>query len=150
FFDFLPAPFDGLGVQANYTFADSDAGQQAAGDINSVTQIDVPLVNLSKHSFNLLALYDRNGLNMRVAYNWRGKYLQGTSNTGTQNLPIFGDSIGFLDASVTYDVTKNFAITLDGQNLLDTVTKTYQIFSNRPRDYQINDRRVSIRARVRL
>jgi TonB-dependent receptor len=150
FFDFLPAPFDGLGVQANYTFADSDAGQQAAGDINSVTQIDVPLVNLSKHSFNLLALYDRNGLNMRVAYNWRGKYLQGTSNTGTQNLPIFGDSIGFLDASVTYDVTRNFAITLDGQNLLDTVTKTYQIFSNRPRDYQINDRRVSIRARVRL
>ena len=150
FFDFLPAPFDGLGVQANYTFADSDAGQQAAGDINSVTQIDVPLINLSKHSFNLLALYDKNGLNMRVAYNWRGKYLQGTSNTGTQNLPIFGDSIGFLDASVTYDVTKNFAITLDGQNLLDTVTRTYQIFSNRPRDYQINDRRVSVRARVRL
>lgn len=150
FFDFLPAPFDGLGMQANYTYADSDAGQQAAGDINSVTQIRVPLQNLSKHSFNLLALYDKHGLNMRVAYNWRGEYLQGTNNTGTQNLPIFGAAVGFLDASVTYDVTKNFAITLDGQNLLDTVSRTYQIFDNRPRDYQINDRRFSIRTRIRF
>lgn len=150
FFDFLPSPFDGLGMQANYTFADSDAGQQAAGDINSITQIEVPLQNLSKHSYNLVALYDKAGLNMRVAYNWRGRYLQGTSNTGTQNLPIFGASIGFLDASATYDVTKNFAITIDGQNLLDTATKTYQIFSNRPRDYQLNDRRFSVRARIRI
>jgi iron complex outermembrane recepter protein len=150
FFDFLPGALSGLGIQANFTYADSDAGQQAAGDINSVTQIEVPLVNLSKYSWNLVGLYDKGGINLRLAYNWRGKYLQGTSNTGTQNLPIFGDSIGFLDASATFDVTPNFALTVDGQNLLDTKTKTYQIFSNRPRDYQINDRRVSIRARVKL
>ncbi len=150
FLDFLPAPFDGLGVQANYTFADSSAGQTAAGDINSQTQIAVPLDNLSKHSFNLVGLYDKGGLNMRVAYNWRSSYLQGTANTGTQNLPIFGKSFGVLDASVTYDVTPNFAITVDGQNLLDTAFQTYQIIEERPRDYQINDRRFSVRARVRF
>jgi hypothetical protein len=38
---------------------------------------------------------------------------------------------------------------VDGQNLLDTPFKTYQIFDDRPRDYGINDRRFSIRARVR-
>jgi iron complex outermembrane receptor protein len=120
FFDFLPGPFDGLGVQANYTYADSDAGQTAAGDINSTVEIAVPLTNLSKHSYNLVALYDKAGLNMRLAYNWRSSYVQGTANTGTQNLPIFGKSFGVLDASVTYDVTPQFAITVDGQNLLDT------------------------------
>jgi iron complex outermembrane recepter protein len=150
FADFLPAPFDGLGVQANYTFADSDAGQTAAGDINSVTNISVPLNNLSKHSFNLVGLYDKGGLNMRLAYNWRSSYLQGTRNTGTQNLPIFGDSSGVLDASVTYDVTRQFALTVDAQNLLNTAFKTYQIFNDRPRDYVINDRRVSVRARIRF
>ncbi|WP_082454120.1 TonB-dependent receptor [Sphingomonas sp. Leaf62] len=150
FFDFLPAPFDGLGVQANYTFADSDAGQAAAGDINSTTQISVGLVNLSKHSYNLVALYDKFGLNMRVAYNWRSSFLQGTANTGTQNLPIFGNAYGTLDASVTYDVTPRFAITLDGQNILDTAFKSYQIFDDRPRDYGINDRRFSVRARVKF
>ncbi|RHW18932.1 TonB-dependent receptor [Sphingomonas gilva] len=150
FATFLPAPFDGLGLQANYTLADSDAGQTAAGDINSVTQISVPLNNLSKHSFNLIGLYAKGGLNLRVAYNWRGDYLQGTANTGTQNLPIFGKSFGVLDASVSYDVNEHLALTLDAQNILDTAFKTYQIFDNRPRDYQINDRRFSIRARVRF
>ncbi|WP_404338278.1 TonB-dependent receptor [Sphingomonas sp. MMS12-HWE2-04] len=150
FFDFLPAPFDGLGVQANYTYVDSDAGVQAAGDINSTTLIKVPLQGLSKHSYNLIALFDKGGFNARLAYNWRGQYLQGTQNTGTQNLPIFGDSYGILDASISYDVTRNFSLTLDGQNLLNTPIKTYQIFDNRPRDYIISDRRVAIRARVRL
>ncbi len=150
FFDFLPGPFDGLGVQANYTFADSDAGQTAAGDINSTVEIAVPLTNLSKHSYNLVALYDKAGLNMRLAYNWRSSYVQGTANTGTQNLPIFGKAFGVLDASVTYDVTPQFAITVDGQNLLDTAFETYQIFDDRPRDYVINDRRFSVRARVKF
>ncbi|UZK70290.1 TonB-dependent receptor [Sphingomonas sp. S1-29] len=150
FFDFLPAPFDGLGVQANYTFADSDAGVTAAGDINSTTEISVPLVNLSKHSYNLVALYDKNGLNMRAAYNWRSSFLEGTANTGTQNLPIFGEAYGTLDASITYDVTSQFAITVDAQNLLDTAFKSYQIFDDRPRDYGINDRRFSVRARVKF
>jgi TonB-dependent receptor len=150
FLDFLPAPLDGLGVQANYTFVDSDAGQIAAGDINSSTTISVPLQGLSKHSYNLIGLYDKGRLNLRVAYNWRGDYLQGTSNTGTQSLPIFGRSYGILDASATYDVTESFAITVDAQNLLDTAIRTYQVFRERPRDYRINDRRFTIRARVRF
>jgi TonB-dependent receptor len=149
FFDFLPAPFDGLGIQANYTYVDSDAGLLAAGDINSASQIKVPLVGLSKNSYNLIGLYSKAGLDIRVAYNWRDDYLQGTNNTGTQNLPIFGAPRGYLDASISLDVTKNFSITVDGQNLLDTPFKTYQIFDDRPRDYGINDRRFSIRARVR-
>ncbi|ARU17997.1 TonB-dependent receptor [Croceicoccus marinus] len=148
FASFLPAPFDGLGLQANYTFADSDAGQTAAGDINSVTQISVPLNNLSKHSYNLVGLFDKGPVEIRVAYNWRGEYLQGTANTGTQNLPIFGDSFGILDASFTLDVTERFAITVDAQNILDTAITTHQVFDERPRDYKINDRRFSIRTRV--
>ncbi|WP_121115636.1 TonB-dependent receptor [Croceibacterium ferulae] len=150
FATFLPAPFDGLGLQANYTLADSDAGQSAAGDINSVEQISVPLNNLSKHSFNLVGLYSKGGLDLRLAYNWRDDFLQGTANTGTQNLPIFGKSYGVLDASISYDLTENLALTLDAQNLLDTAFQTYQIFDNRPRDYQINDRRFSARAILRF
>lgn len=150
FFNFLPAPFDGLGVQANYTYVESDAGQQAAGAIGSPELIRVPITNLSKHSFNLVGLYDKDGLNIRVAYNWRDDYLQGTANTGTQNLPIYGEAFGVLDASVSYDVTPQFSIIVDGQNLLDTAFKTYQIVGSRPRDYVINDRRFSIRTRVRF
>lgn len=150
FFDFLPAPFDGLGVQANYTYVDSNAGVIAASEITGGETISVPLVNLSKDSFNLVGMYEKYGFNVRVAYNWRGDFLQGTRNTGTGNLPIFGDSYGILDASVSYDINENIAVTLDAQNLLNSAFRTYQLHEERLRDYVIDDRRFTARIRFKL
>jgi iron complex outermembrane receptor protein len=150
FFDFLPAPFDGLGVQANYTYVDSNAGIIVASEITGGVAIPVPLVNLSKHSYNLVGLFEKDGLNLRVAYNWRDDYLEGTQNTGTGNLPIFGKAYGVLDASVSYDFTPNIALTLDAQNLLNSEFRTYQINHARLRDYQVDDRRFTARLRIRL
>lgn len=150
FFDFLPSPLDGLGVQANYTYVDSNAGIIAASEITGGQEIPVPLIGLSKHSFNLVGLYEKAGLNVRVAYNWRDDYLQGTRNTGTGNLPIFGKAYGVLDASISYDVTPNIAITLDAQNILNSAFRTYQLEHARLRDYQIDDRRFTARLRIRL
>lgn len=150
FFDFLPAPFDGLGIQANYTYVDSNAGIIAASEITGGQSIPVPLVNLSKHSFNLIGLYEKDGFNLRVAYNWRDDYLEGTRNTGTGNLPIFGEAYGVLDASASYDFTPNIALTLDVQNVLNSEFRTYQLVPARLRDYQVDDRRFTARLRVRL
>ena len=47
FFDFLPAPFDGFGIIANYTYSDS---KDNAG---------FPLVAVSKNSYNLVGLYEK-------------------------------------------------------------------------------------------
>ncbi len=148
FFDFLPGALSGLGISANYTFADSDAGTVASGSIGSQTQFAVPLINLSRNSYNLIALYDKYGINARVAYNWRDKYLDSISEVGAESLPIYFKSYGTLDASISYDITKQFSITLDGQNLLDTVNKSYQGEPRYLRNYQINDRRFSVRLRA--
>nr|WP_315382335.1 TonB-dependent receptor [uncultured Sphingomonas sp.] len=148
FFNFLPGALSGFGVQANYTFADSDAGTVASGSIGSQTQFAVPLINLSRNSYNLIALYDKYGINARVAYNWRDKYLDSISEVGAESLPIYFKSYGTLDASISYDITKQFSITLDGQNLLDTVNKSYQGEPRYLRNYQINDRRFSVRLRA--
>jgi iron complex outermembrane recepter protein len=148
FFNFLPGALSGFGVQANYTFADSDAGTVASGSIGSQTQFAVPLVNLSRNSFNLIALYDKYGINARVAYNWRDKYLDSISEVGAESLPIYFKSYGTLDASISYDITKQFSVTLDGQNLLDSVNHSYQGDPRYLRNYQINDRRFSVRLRA--
>ncbi len=148
FFNFLPGALSGFGVQANYTFADSDAGTVASGSIGSQTQFAVPLINLSRNSYNLIALYDKYGINARVAYNWRDKYLDSISEVGAESLPIYFKSYGTLDASISYDITKQFSVTLDGQNLLDTVNKSYQGEPRYLRNYQINDRRFSVRLRA--
>jgi TonB-dependent receptor len=149
FFDFLPGAFSGLGVQANYTRADSDAGTIASGTIGGAA-FKVPLINLSRDSYNLVALYDKYGLNVRVAYNWRSKYLDSINETGAQTLPIYFKPYGSLDASISYDFNKHVTVSIDGQNLTDTVNYSYQGQPIYLRNYQINDRRYSARLSVRF
>jgi TonB-dependent receptor len=148
FFDFLPGPLSGLGVAANYTLANSDAGVIASTSIDGTTEARVPLINLSKHSYNLMLLYDKNGWNGRIAYNWRDKYLDSISEVGTASLPIYFKAYGSLDASVSYDFNPHVSLTLDAQNLTNTIQQSYQVESKYLRNYQMNDRRVSARLRV--
>jgi len=150
FFDFLPGPLAGLGIAANFTLADSNAGTIASGNIGSQVQFKVPLINLSRYSYNLMGLYAYGKWNARVAYNWRSKYLDSTTEVGAETLPIYFKSYGVIDASITYDLTKNISITLDGQNLNDAVNYSYQAEPRFYRNYQINDRRLSGRVRIRF
>jgi iron complex outermembrane receptor protein len=84
-----------------------------------------------------------------VAYNWRDKYLDSISETGAQTLPIYFKAYGVIDASVSYDFNSHIALTLDGQNLNDAVNYSYQGDPRYLRNYQINDRRISLRVRWR-
>ena len=71
-----------------------------------------------------------------------------TRGNGSGNLPIFNDARGQVDASLTYTVNQNFALTVDGVNLTNTENKTYYGVASRPQSSVINDRRVSITARL--
>ncbi|MDO9609092.1 MAG: TonB-dependent receptor [Brevundimonas sp.] len=149
FFDFLPSPFDGLGLQANYTFIDSNAATVAANAQTGGAEISVPIEGLSENSYNLVLLYEKYGFNARLAYNWRDDFLKTTQGVGTGQLPIFGKAFGVLDGSISYDFNERLAVTVDAQNILNTESQTYQITENRYRDYQLDDRRFSIRVRLR-
>ena len=147
FFDFLPGIWSGFGVQANFTYVDSKAPSPDTED-NEGNPILVPLEQLSKYSYNLVGIYDRGAISARVAYNWRSKYVVTTRGNGSGNLPIFNAPRGQLDASITYTVNPNFAITVDGINLTDTENRTYYGIESRPQSSVLNDRRVSLTARI--
>ncbi len=147
FFDFLPAPLDGFGVQANFTYVDSKAPSPLAADTSGAT-LSVPLELLSKYSYNLVGIYEKGKLSARAAYNWRSKYVITTAGNGTGSLPVINDGFGQLDASVNYNVTDHFSLGVDGTNLLDTRRATYFGIESRPRDVQLNDRRISGTARI--
>lgn len=146
FFDFLPGVLSGFGVQANFTYVDSKAPSPDAQDTTGA-QLTVPLEQLSKYSYNLVGIYDKGPLSARVAYNWRSKYVVTTRGNGSGNLPIFNDARGQVDASITYTVTPNFGLTVDGINLTNTENRTYYGIASRPQSAVLNDRRVSITAR---
>jgi iron complex outermembrane receptor protein len=147
FFDFLPAPLDGFGVQANFTYVDSKAPSPLAADTSGAA-LSVPLELLSKYSYNLVGMYEKNKFSARAAYNWRSKYVVTTAGNGTGSLPVINKGFGQLDASVNYNVTDHFSLGVDGTNLLDTRRATYFGIETRPRDVQLNDRRISGTARI--
>jgi len=147
FFDFLPGWLSGFGTQANFTYVDSKAPSPDAQDTTGA-QLTVPLEQLSKYSYNLIGFYDKGPLSARVAYNWRSKYVVTTRGNGSGNLPIFNDARGQLDASITYTIAPHFAMTVDGTNLTNTENRTYYGVASRPQSSVLNDRRISVTARL--
>ena len=108
----------------------------------------MPLEQLSKYSYNVIGFYDQGPLSARVAYNWRSKYVVTTAGNGSGNLPIFNAARGQVDASITYTVAPHFALTVDGTNLTNTENRTYYGIESRPQSYVLNDRRISVIARL--
>jgi iron complex outermembrane receptor protein len=62
FFNELPSPLNGLGVEANYTYIDSKSPGALGRDIYGNLISNIPIVGLSKHNFNAQLLYERNPL----------------------------------------------------------------------------------------
>jgi iron complex outermembrane receptor protein len=137
FFDFLPAPLDGFGVIANYTYSDSedDSG--------------FPLVAVSKHSYNLIGLYEKGRISARVAYNYRDEAVFEFS----EGRPSFIGPRSQLDAQLGYDITKNIALSLQAQNLdpEESATVEYSNFNSTAlNSYALSERRYSVGLRVKF
>ncbi len=115
---FLPAPLDGLGLQANYTLTDSRASY-------SDTLKD-DLANIARHSYNLTGFYENGPFEAWVSYSWRGKVLQ---SVGTNdNLSINDSAFGSLDASVSIKANDHIKVSLQGINI--TNAKQRQFVAN--------------------
>lgn len=126
-FDFLPAPFNGLGVQANYTYIDnkgvsntginsgSDSGNIDAGQASDVLEVST-LEGLSKEAYNLTFMYQKDGFSARVAYNWRDEFLV-TNSDCCIAYPIWQDEYGQVDASAKYQINDTYEVSLSIQNM---------------------------------
>ena len=127
-FSFLPGMWSGLGISTNYTYADSE---QPDGN---------PLLDISNHTFNGQIYWEHGGFQVRLAYNWRDKYLDsqdekrvrpvGALATGIYNRtnpdepffdPTLGnnyrDARGQFDFSASYDVNENITLVANAVNL---------------------------------
>ena len=151
-FDFLPGPLAGLGVSANYTYIHSRGLPNSrlnggAPVNNSPIGIagNLPLEQLSKHNINIAGFYERGPISLRVAYNWRSRFLLTSADVIIPYFPIFNSSTGQLDASAFFSITPQIKIGVQGVNLLNEVTRTEQQFTlgglRGPRSYFMNDRR---------
>lgn len=112
----------GFGVGANYTYVDSVVNTKSPTDCSS-------LEGLSKNSYNINGFYEKNGIQARLAYNWRSSFLAKCYGQLTQ--PESTRAYGQLDFDASYDVSPSFQIYLQGVNLTDQYTYQYSIYMNR-------------------
>jgi TonB-dependent receptor len=74
------------------------------------------------NSANVSAIYDKDGLSVRVSYNWRDEFYAGNDQHSS---PVFVEDYGQLDLNVNYAVTENFTVFLEGLNVTEETRRTY-------------------------
>jgi TonB-dependent receptor len=149
-FDFLPGFLSGFGLSANYTYVTSKGVPNSylnnGGAVtNFVSNGVLPLAQLSKHTINIAPFFEKGPISLRVAYNWRSKFLITEADVIYPYYPIWNASTGTLDASIFYTIAPQLKVGIQAQNLTNEVTKTLQQFSSTgllgPRSYFMSDRR---------
>lgn len=103
----------GFGVLANYTTVKGDIGFDNEAN-PSITQF--ALVGLSDTA-NLVLMYEKDALQARIAYNWRDKFLDTTSQY--INEPGYTEDYSQIDLSISYDVTEDLTVAFEGINITE-------------------------------
>ena len=139
-FDFLPGIWSGLGASGNYTYIDSRGVPQntlsatdpdvAAGITSNVDTSLLPLPNLSKHQFNAQVFYEKGPLSLRLAYNWRSKFLITLRDVIVPFAPIYNLDSGQLDASASWAINERLKIGFQAVNLTNDPVRTTQVLDN--------------------
>jgi len=172
----LPEWAKGFGISANYTYIKSKQKLHepfalkycpAAGsfnnsslslygcDTNGLPFTDMPLQYLSPNAFNLMFLYDKGPLSMRLAYSWRSRFLQGVAVNGTSDgnggatsadptratvvdgqtvyptdvawgLPTWQEASGQLDFGFDYKFSEHVQVSFSASNLTDKIVRQTQ------------------------
>ena len=128
--DWMPSWAHGFGAQANLTYLDPKIDLEVAGADRRVRIPDV-----SKWTYNLVAMYEAGGLTTRLSYNHRSSYPEGpiADDAGSGNgftRQGRGNPVSRLDWSSSYALTDNFSVFLDWTNILKKPFKSDIVWTN--------------------
>ena len=130
-FSFLPAPLDGLLLNANYTYTDATGTVISYDDDDMAYNRKIGLPAASKHTFNVVLGYEKGPISLRAAGTYRDKYLDELG--GTANEDRFVANQFQLDLSAKYRITKGVRVFAEWVNVTDAPYYAYQNFEGRRR-----------------
>jgi TonB-dependent receptor len=144
FFDFLPEAFRGLGVQTNFTHIDGTTEDpNNPGTQQQITQV-------AKTNYNAILIYEVGKFSSRLAYTWRGEYIDSYNQPGFQPNTVYVEPTKELDFSASYNLTKDLVVTFDATNIL--ASKYHDRFGPTPmfsRDVRNYDKTYAVGLRYR-
>jgi TonB-dependent receptor len=105
----------GFGVAANYTTVNGDINVD-----NSIVGFQFVLPGLSD-SANLVGFYEADRWQVRVAYNWRDEFLNGTPD----NQPEYIEEFAQWDMNASFSITDNLNVFVEGLNITNESQRIY-------------------------
>ncbi|QJD90946.1 TonB-dependent receptor [Duganella dendranthematis] len=109
----------GFGVQANYTYVTSPTKYD-----NANTNDQFAILGLS-NSANVVGIYEDSKWSVRVAYNWRDKFLAATVDGGGRAAPVYTDKYGQTDVSIGYNYNQNLSFQAEVINLTNATQRQF-------------------------
>lgn len=153
----------GFGFMGNYTWqqfsssgeAFNDATDRAADVFESsggVTDVSFKqtLLDLSENAYNITTYYEKHGVSARIRYTWREAYRSedfGSTSSYPWGFPVVQGDRGQLNASISYDVTDQLNIGIEGVNLTESEVNQYCVNDGAMLCYKgLTDRRITVGA----
>lgn len=141
-FTFLPGEFlSATGIEFNYTYSRSET------DELDIMGSKLPLPSNSEHQSNLILWYDKAGLNVRLAYNYRSEEFVSrggvNTNVAVMQMANWSEPVGYLDLSVSYWLNDNWSFFMNATNLTGQSRKTYAQFDDQFQSLWVQETRYS-------
>jgi TonB-dependent receptor len=135
----------GFGVAGSFTkvYSSAEVDNGAPPTANQFA-----LLGLSD-TYNATLIYDKYGISGRLAYTWRDTNIAEV-NRGPGRSPSYVEPFGTLDVNISYDVSENLALSVEGINLLGEDIRTYGRTERQLNFYQELEPRILVGARYKF
>ena len=130
-FSWLPAPWNGLLLNANGTFTRSDADiEQFDPDLGSMRSRSISLPGQSDITGNLTLGWENDRTSLRLSANYKSDYLHEVGSVLDKRYDYTVDDQLFVDFSASYFLRENLQVFFEAQNLTD---ESYYVYTGKRR-----------------
>lgn len=127
FFKFLPSPFDGLGINLNYTVTDSS--------VTLFTRADkLPFFKQADQIGNFAIFYEKYGWEARVAVSYSDDYLNDVGSSPDTDIYVRGRSP--IDAKISYRINSRLKVFAEFLNLTEQPLREFTGVRERENDFE--------------
>src|SRR5204863_7750941 len=109
---------------ANYTYVDSGLKYK-----NNSQGDQFALPGLSDTA-NLVAFYENDTVEARIAYNWRGEFFTRGRDGGNNVNPIYTEAYSQVDLTLGYKWNEHLSFQLEAINLTDSIVRLHERTKN--------------------
>lgn len=130
-FSWLPAPWNGLLLNANGTFTRSDADiEQFDQDLGAMRSRSISMPGQSDVTGNLTVGWENDKLSLRLSSNYKSDYLYEVGDVLDKRYDYRVDDQLFVDFSASYFLRDNLQVFFEAQNLTD---ESYYVYTGKRR-----------------